>query len=122
MLVYALRDAHQLADDREPGRLHAAHLAGARRPAPRARQGGRPAAAAHLRSRRAGHQRPADLGGLRGLGGAGAGLDGGAVLMVTVGLGLCTVTLWTPYPARRPGERRDAKPWDEAAMVIPDAA
>jgi hypothetical protein len=27
-------------------------------------------------------------------------------LMVTVGLGLCTVTLWTPYPARRPGERR----------------
>jgi hypothetical protein len=29
-------------------------------------------------------------------------------LMVTVGLGLCTVTLWTPYPARRPGERRSA--------------
>lgn len=27
-------------------------------------------------------------------------------LMVTIGLGLCTVTLWTPYPARRPGERR----------------
>jgi hypothetical protein len=27
-------------------------------------------------------------------------------LMLTVGLGLCTVTLWTPYPARRPGERR----------------
>jgi hypothetical protein len=39
MLVYALRDAHQLAGDREPGRLHAAHLAGAWRPAPRARQG-----------------------------------------------------------------------------------
>ena len=29
-----------------------------------------------------------------------------AVLMVTVCLGLCTVTLWAPYPARRPGERR----------------
>lgn len=44
-----------------------------------------------------------------------------AFLMVTVGLGLCTVTLWTPYPARRPGERRDATPWDEAAAVVPDA-
>jgi hypothetical protein len=30
-----------------------------------------------------------------------------ALLMVAVGLGLCTVTLWTPYPARKPGERRD---------------
>jgi hypothetical protein len=30
-----------------------------------------------------------------------------ALLMVAVGLGLCTVTLWTPYPARRPGERRE---------------
>jgi len=29
-----------------------------------------------------------------------------ALLMVAVGLGLCTVTLWTPYPARNPGERR----------------
>ena len=29
-----------------------------------------------------------------------------ALLMVAVALGLCTVTLWTPYPARRPGERR----------------
>lgn len=28
------------------------------------------------------------------------------LLMVAVGLGLCTVTLWTPYPAHRPGERR----------------
>ena len=28
--------------------------------------------------------------------------------MVAVGLGLCTVTLWTPYPARKPGERRSA--------------
>ncbi len=27
--------------------------------------------------------------------------------MVAVGLGLCTVTLWTPYPARKPGERRE---------------
>jgi len=34
-------------------------------------------------------------------------------LMVTVGLGLCTVTLWTPYPARRPGERRSGKPSGE---------
>ena len=31
---------------------------------------------------------------------------GVGALMVTVCLGLCTVTLWTPYPARRPGERR----------------
>jgi len=30
-----------------------------------------------------------------------------ALLMVAIGLGLCTVTLWTPYPARKPGERRD---------------
>jgi hypothetical protein len=45
-----------------------------------------------------------------------------AVLMVTVGLGLCTVTLWTPYPARRPGERRDATPWNEAAVVLSDTA
>jgi len=29
-----------------------------------------------------------------------------ALLMVAVTLGLCTVTLWTPYPARKPGERR----------------
>src|SRR6202044_2193405 len=28
-----------------------------------------------------------------------------ALLMVAVVLGLCTVTLWTPYPARRPGKR-----------------
>ena len=31
-----------------------------------------------------------------------------ALLMLAVGLGLCTVTLWTPYPARKPGERRAA--------------
>jgi hypothetical protein len=30
------------------------------------------------------------------------------LLMVAVGLGLCTVTLWTPYPAHQPGERRAA--------------
>jgi hypothetical protein len=42
-----------------------------------------------------------------------------AVLMVTVGLGLCTVTLWTPYPARKPGERRAHAPWDEP-VVVPD--
>jgi hypothetical protein len=29
-----------------------------------------------------------------------------ALLMAAVGLGLCTVTLWTPYPAPKPGERR----------------
>ncbi|MGH3298153.1 MAG: hypothetical protein ACRDP7_40825 [Trebonia sp.] len=30
-----------------------------------------------------------------------------ALLMVAVGLGLCTVTLWTPYPAPKPGARRE---------------
>ena len=43
------------------------------------------------------------------------------MLMLTVGLGLCTVTLWTPYPARKPGERRTT-PWDEPAMVVPETA
>ncbi len=42
------------------------------------------------------------------------------ILMVTVGLGLCTVTLWTPYPARKPGERRSQAAWDEATVVVPD--
>jgi manganese efflux pump family protein len=42
------------------------------------------------------------------------------MLMVTVGLGLSTVTLWTPYPARKPGERRAHAPWDEPAVVVPD--
>jgi hypothetical protein len=41
------------------------------------------------------------------------------MIMVTVGLGLATVTLWTPYPARKPGERRAPAPWDEP-IVIPD--
>jgi hypothetical protein len=34
------------------------------------------------------------------------------LLMVAVGLGLCTVTLWTPYPAHKPGERRAAATQD----------
>jgi hypothetical protein len=42
------------------------------------------------------------------------------VLMLTITLGLCTVTLWTPYPARRPGERRAATPWDEPTVAVPD--
>jgi hypothetical protein len=41
------------------------------------------------------------------------------LLMVTIGLGLCTVTLWTPYPARKPGEWRAPAP-DESAIVVPD--
>src|ERR1700722_17286513 len=40
------------------------------------------------------------------------------VLMVTVGLGLSTVTLWTPYPARRPGERRGAEARGGAGGVL----
>jgi hypothetical protein len=36
--------------------------------------------------------------GVRPLAWAGVGL-----LMAAIGLGLCTVTLWTPYPARKPG-------------------
>jgi hypothetical protein len=32
-----------------------------------------------------------------------------ALLMVAVSLGLCTVTLWTPYPARKPGERQNSR-------------
>ena len=31
------------------------------------------------------------------------------LLMVAIGLGLCTVTLWTPYPARKPGEPAGAR-------------
>lgn len=40
-------------------------------------------------------------------------------LAVTVGLGLCTVTLWTPYPVRKPGERQ-VSPGDGPAVVVPD--
>ena len=53
-----------------------------------------------------------------------------ALLMAAVGLGLCTVTLWTPYPARKPGERRPeefsaapgAGPWpsDPSAPLVTD--
>jgi hypothetical protein len=35
-----------------------------------------------------------------------------ALLMTAVGLGLCTVTLWTPYPAHKPGERRSVSRGD----------
>jgi hypothetical protein len=45
-------------------------------------------------------------------------------LMTTVALGLCTVTLWTPYPARHPGERRTAEAGrgrpGSAADAVPD--
>lgn len=44
-----------------------------------------------------------------------------ALLMVAVGLGLCTVTLWTPYPARKPGERREPAAADAAPGAV-DAA
>ena len=43
------------------------------------------------------------------------------VLTVTVALGLCTVTLWTPYPARTPGERRPS-PGGRPASAGPEAA
>jgi hypothetical protein len=46
---------------------------------------------------------------------------GVGALMVTVCLGLCTVTLWTPYPARRPGERRVPGSADVPAAT-PDTA
>ena len=32
------------------------------------------------------------------------------LLMVAIGLGLCTVTLWTPYPARKPGRPTSLHP------------
>jgi hypothetical protein len=40
-----------------------------------------------------------------------------ALMMAAVGLGLCTVTLWTPYPARKPGERRQATPQEAPARA-----
>jgi hypothetical protein len=43
-------------------------------------------------------------------------------LTVAVGLGLSTVTIWTPYPARRPGERRTAAGRGESAALLPDSA
>src|SRR5215469_8974932 len=54
--------------------------------------------------------------GLRALAWTAVGL-----LTVIAGLGLCTVTLWTPYPARKPGERR-ASPPDEPAVPVPETA
>jgi hypothetical protein len=44
------------------------------------------------------------------------------LLMVAVGLGLCTVTLWTPYPARKPGERRAAVPGRAPRPAAPGEA
>lgn len=41
-----------------------------------------------------------------------------ACMMVAVGMGLSTVTLWTPYPAAKPGERRVAV--EEAVVTVPD--
>ncbi len=41
-----------------------------------------------------------------------------ACLMVAVGMGLSTVTLWTPYPAARPGERN--VPAREPAVTVPE--
>src|SRR6202035_4729950 len=45
-----------------------------------------------------------------------------ALMMVAVGLGLCTVTLWTPYPARKPGERREPAAWDPPRPADPQEA
>jgi hypothetical protein len=45
-----------------------------------------------------------------------------ALMMVAVGLGLCTVTLWTPYPARKPGERREPAAWDPPRPADPQKA
>ena len=45
--------------------------------------------------------------GIRPLAWAAVGL-----LMAAIGLGLCTVTLWTPYPARKPGQPRSPRPGD----------
>lgn len=57
-----------------------------------------------------------------------------AVVLLTaaVSLGLCTVTLWGPYPVRKPGERRPVSRWDgqgggvraaaDVPAVVPAAA
>ncbi len=49
------------------------------------------------------------------------------LLMAAIGLGLCTVTLWTPYPARKPGQPTSLHPAgtarapdDLAAVVVTD--
>jgi hypothetical protein len=48
--------------------------------------------------------------GLRPLAWAAVGL-----LMAAIGLGLCTVTLWTPYPARKPGRPADPLPHERTS-------
>jgi hypothetical protein len=53
--------------------------------------------------------------GIRPLAWAAVGL-----LMTAIGLGLCTVTLWTPYPAHKPGRPRSLHPDD--ARSRPDQA
>lgn len=55
------------------------------------------------------------LSGVRPLAWAAVGL-----LMAAIGLGLCTVTLWTPYPARKPGQPRSLHQGD--AHSRPDQA
>ncbi|HVT71046.1 MAG TPA: hypothetical protein VHF26_25090 [Trebonia sp.] len=45
--------------------------------------------------------------------------SGVVLLMATVSLGLCTVTLWTPYPARKPGQRGAAGHWEAPASAVP---
>lgn len=46
-----------------------------------------------------------------------------AVILLTaaVSLGLCTVTLWTPYPARKPGEWRSSARSDSPVVGVPAA-
>src|ERR1700722_3998698 len=114
---HAIRGSHQLDRHGEPERLHAAHLARARRAAPGTRHGGR-GGAGRLGAACVWSGRP-PAGAVTGLLAWAAFLGSGArplawtavaLLMVAVGLGLCTVTLWTPYPARNPGERRPAAP------------
>jgi len=41
------------------------------------------------------------------------------LLMTAIGLGLCTVTLWTPYPARKPGQPRAPRPEDRVPRRDP---
>jgi len=43
-------------------------------------------------------------------------------MTVAVGLGLSTVTLWTPYPTLKPGKQRTAAGWGDHAALVPDSA
>jgi hypothetical protein len=43
-------------------------------------------------------------------------------LTVAVGLGLSTVTLWTPYPMRKPARQAAAAGRGESAALVPDSA